>query len=192
MDRRQFYRVEDLVSLSYRVLEAEAFEEALASFERRGPVWFTLSDTLQREAEQLEAAIREVAEEHPRIAYCLELMDRKLELLGRLIAADREGLYDVPPRPAEISASGIAFANDERLEPGTLLELRIVLHPSFTAILTYGRVVRCERADGGEHPWRIAAAFEALREEDRDVIVSHVLRRQAERLRAQRQGDEGS
>ena len=64
----------------------------------------------------------------------------------------------------------------------------MLLMPSFTGILTYGTVVECEPVEDEEdYGYCLRVGFSHMRDVDRDALIRHLLRRQAESLRKRRQ-----
>jgi hypothetical protein len=78
---------------------------------------------------------------------------------------------------------------------GTPLEIRLLLLPALAGILAFGSVVECTEPPAGED--RAAGSrlmrvdFTHIRDEDRDLLIKHMLRRQGERLRQARAAAEG-
>ena len=98
-------------------------------------------------------------------------------------------MADQPASAVNLSASGMAFNAPEPTEIGTLLELKILL-PFFTGLILYAEVVACEKLlpKGGQAPvFQTRVTFQHLRERERDVLIRHVIQRQSEYLRQQRE-----
>ena len=88
-----------------------------------------------------------------------------------------------------LSGNGLAMAAKERYEPGTPIELRMLLFPEHYSILALAQVVRCERdQDVPEPAFVVALEFTRILEPDRDLIVRHLMKRQSEAIRQQRTG----
>lgn len=72
-----------------------------------------------------------------------------------------------------------------------MLEVKLLLLPTYTGILTYGTLVDCVEVEGeeadAEYPYRLRIDFSFMRESDRDALIRHVLLKQSEWLRARRE-----
>ena len=125
----------------------------------------------------------------PDVGRYLKALDGKIDLLGRAFMAGNSDLTEQRARLVNISASGMAFSTGEAISVGTILELKLLLLSSFTGILTYSEVVGCEQQQATETDpvFQIRVNFTHLRENDRDVLIRHILKRQSALLRAQRE-----
>lgn len=86
------------------------------------------------------------------------------------------------PAELSISESGVAFSYERALYVGNYLILQIIFLPSYTPVLVFARVTRCD-ADGKHY--RVAAEFFRLRDSNRQELAKHVLKAQvSQRKRA--------
>ena len=78
-------------------------------------------------------------------------------------------------------------------EPGTSLEIRMLLFPSFTGLLIYGTVIESSPASTDESSERYRhfarIEFSHIREQDRELLIRHLLRRQGDQMR-ERHGED--
>ncbi len=121
----------------------------------------------------------------PELAAWLERIERKLDVVLQVVAPE-SSLTEQPlePRDLSLSGSGVAFESDLDLDVGDELWLEIELPgPPSYRVCCLATVVSI----GDPCPdWRVAACFRAIREEDRDRIISHTLAVERESLRARR------
>ena len=84
-----------------------------------------------------------------------------------------------------LSASGVRFAIDEKVEIGDVIEIKMLL-PSYPpiGILTYGNVVRVNDAGNGQY--EIALHFLDMEDEVRNEIIKYAVKRQRDIIRKQR------
>ena len=74
------------------------------------------------------------------------------------------------------------------MEKGDTVRLSMVIYPSCSGILTYGRVVRCEpMKDTKPLQYDIAIEYVLINEADRDALVRHVLKLQSNYLRKKKE-----
>ncbi len=113
----------------------------------------------------------------------------KLALILERFNPDSESLLKVESKSVNISAAGICFTMDEKVEKGDLVEVKMFLpdiHP--VGITTYGRVVRA--IDDGCGQYKVALSFKDIEDDIRDEIVQYTLRRQRDIMKRQRNNKE--
>ncbi len=184
-DRRRYFRIDDEVSMKYRCLTKNEFVQILRESQAGFPDKIALSSTFASTSNQMKHLIENVRHRDADLSTCLKHINEKLDVLVRLLAANEQGLSDRPSHAVSLSASGIAFRGESEIPVGSILEIKLMLFPSFVSILTYGTVVHCQRDDDGEpdFPYRVSADFSHIQEEDRELMVKHVLQKQAQMLR---------
>ena len=93
-----------------------------------------------------------------------------------------------PVRRCNLSASGIAFQANEKLEAGTKLLLRMVLPPAYYYVVAYAEVIRSDQttrlAEGGKY--RVAVRFTYLMDRYREILIRHSFMREKEVLKERR------
>lgn len=193
-ERREFFRIEDQVTLSWRVVRDDAhLEEILAVMENQQPDRFVTAATFAANSLHMNRLLNTVRSSQPDLARYLQMLDEKLNQLAQLMVMEEGKVDQAPIRAVNLSAGGLAFYTDENLTRDSLIELRLVLHPEMTGILAVGKVVQCDTADpetASAGRYRLAIEIMHMRESDRDLMVKHILRKQtAERRRALEQGD---
>jgi hypothetical protein len=91
-----------------------------------------------------------------------------------------------PTHCINVSASGLNFRCEQAFAVGTLLELRLLLFPSFTRMLVYASVVRSLELPGELPPYDIGVEFAHIEENDRELLIKHVLQKESALLRQAR------
>ena len=188
-ERRRYFRIDDSALIKYRMLDAAELGHARA----RLAAHHVETDNLRAALEPLDARLAEMMpalrRESRVLAEAIELVNRKLTLLADAAALTQhvgDGKSDEhEPRAVNLSGGGLALCAREAMVAGTWLLVDLVLLPANHALRAIGRVTDT-RQRGGEYV--MGVEFEALREADRDALVSHALRKQAQRLREQREG----
>lgn len=188
-DRRQFFRIEDSIHLRYQQVPVEALNGRLQRLEQEFESNFTVVSALAAITQRMAGVLHRIDSMRPDIASYLKSLDEKIEVLGRAFLLQDSDIADHPAHAVNLSATGMAFHAEEPVELGELLELRILLLPSFTGILTYGEVVGCDEisAEDESLPYAVRVSFSHLRENDRDVLIRHVVKRQSAMLRKERE-----
>ena len=191
-ERRRFFRIDDSVRISLEPVDAEEVTERFERLERQLPGSFSLMTSLTAETQQAAAALRRIEGRSPDVAQCLKTIDRKIELLARALLYEEADIARRPIRPVNLSAGGVAIHTQEAYRPGLLVQIKMLLMPSFTGVVTFGKVVECraEPSPDGEFSHLLRIDFSHIREQDQDAIIRHVLMKQAEWLRHRRKMQE--
>jgi len=186
-ERREYFRIKDTVYLDYRVLEEGEMPPAEA--EQAWPEHLKVLNELSTVSRHVNAMVPKLREFYPDITQFLVALNQKVDLLVALVMANGVADPVQPNRQVHISAGGVDFHAPASVEAGRILELRLVLFPSYTALLLYGTVLRCEHHPERhpDLPFEIAVEFTHIRDPQRDAIVRHVTDRQSAMLREARQ-----
>ena len=194
-ERRSYFRIDDTVRMGLRRVPPEELAARLDRHEHDLAGNFTVMSSLAAVTAQMAAGLRRIESRDPDLAAYLRAIDQKIEVIGRAFIASEPDLVSEVAKPVNLSAGGMCAGVDEHYEPGTELEIRLLLFPSFTGLMIYGTVVGCgppeaDGADGGfSHLLRIE--FTHIREQDRELLIRHLLRRQSDLLRERQEQDAG-
>lgn len=193
-DRRSYFRIDDTVRMSLRRVPPEELEARLERLEHDLAGNFTVLSSLTAITAQMTAGLRRIENRDPDLAAYLRAIDQKIEVIGRAFIAAEPELVAEAAMPVNLSAGGMCAGVEEHYESGTDIEIRMLLFPSFTGLMIYGNVVECSPArvdhpsDRYQHLARIE--FTHIREQDRELLIRHLLRRQSDQLRdRQEKGD---
>jgi hypothetical protein len=196
-ERRRFFRIEDSVHLGLRVIPEAELAERVARLENNVAGSFGLMTGITALTQTVAACLRRIENRDPDVADYLKVLDRKIDLLARAFLSEEADIADKPARAVNLSAGGMAVHSREAMAEGTLLEIRLLLLPSYTGIVTYGAVVgsRPVAAEDGpdtdpEFPYLVRIDFSFMREPDRDALIRHILLKQGEWLRRRRERTE--
>ncbi len=188
-ERRRYCRIDDDVILRYRLISEQELPADVAALDTGLPNRFTLTATFAATSQQMELLLHSIQEQSVEVANYLRLLDRKLELVARAFLMQEIDVYKEPTCRVNLSAGGIGFNAEMPIKTDSLLEIEIILLPSYTGILAYGQAVHCrhEPDDHPDLPYRIGVEFCRLREKDCDLIVKHVLARESHLRRVARE-----
>lgn len=194
-DRREFFRMDDSVRLEVCLVPEEELEARLNRLESGMAGDFTVMSSLAAISASMAANMRKIEAQQPEVAAYLKAIDHKLEVIGRAFLAKESGLVAERAVPVNISAGGMAMGVNEDYASGSILEIKMLLFPSFTGILLYGTVVGEVAVDEEEaretgFARQLRIEFTHIREQDRDLLIRHILRKQGSELRAQREQQE--
>lgn len=110
---------------------------------------------------------------------------RAVRVSVHLIVQARRGddAHEMGAITENLSAGGALLRLGAALEAGSALTTRVLCGGDAGELDITGRVVRCDRVDGGERPYRVAIAFEDLPLRDEDRLVRFIFERQREMRR---------
>jgi hypothetical protein len=183
-DRRQYFRIEDTVGLHYEILTEREAEIRLASFAQEK---FDSPGRLQNAERQLQLLIDKLRIQHPEFAEAIELLNIKFNLLkeSQIETALEYGTQSFI-RKVNISASGISFDDESKIEIGRRMYMNITLLPSDLHVQTMGLVVDCLPSEINEDEWSIQVEFYGLKPSEEELMVQHVVKRQGRLLAGRR------
>jgi len=179
-ERRSFFRINDDVALTYRLVPNDALSDnaEIVELDEDEPV--TLTNGLEKMNEVSRIHFRHVEKESPEVARYFTFIEAKINLLAHHIMMANDELFVQSTQPVNISGSGVSFTVDEEFEKGDCLEVKFTLNPSMVTINTFSEVVSCQPS-GGE--FRVAVVFKKLRDADRDMLIRHVVKKQMNNIR---------
>jgi len=134
-------------------------------------------------------ALAKLRERDADLADFLQHLDNKMSMMLKQVRGGVSPLDAMVMHKANISANGIAFCADVPVRPGEIIEIHIVLLPSYTYVYSFGKVVSCEPSPEGEElgcRFRVGVEFVFLLDEDREKIVQHAFKQQSLVLRNSR------
>ncbi len=179
-DKRDFFRIQDTLFLDYRIVSSPEID---AGFGQRSPLFELFSD-LHRLDYEAQHLLRQIAERDRALAHYLKILNKRIDLIGKAVSLQ---IADESGRPTDVTLSegGMAFNCDEALNPGDWLSLRLVLQPAPLGLVLPAQVIRCEQLRDSPS-WIIAVSFDALDDQQRQLLARHILQKQAQDIRAAR------
>ncbi|MCG8324116.1 MAG: PilZ domain-containing protein [Thiotrichales bacterium] len=182
-ERRRYYRIKDLVSIHYQVLEGQNLQQELQEA-RIGYVKYSdLRNASQCIDARLDVIAGKLGKDNPLLAEALTLISRKFAIMELMTGDSKpEEVMQWPELEVSLSGSGIAFEVDQELLEDTPVKLEVILHPENHYITALGRVVSCRRNESGD-AFVVAVDYESISDEDREHIIHHILKRQMEDIR---------
>lgn len=186
-DRRRFFRINDTVGVSYRVLT----EDDLNNPANSSPDSLDAVGLITGYDGRIEALLSELRAVQPLVADLMDAFNHKLNGVVAQLQLDSDLVQRIAHKVQEvnISACGMAFATDETLPNGTLLAMDILLLPNNVHILTRAGVVGSAPASTGNgHHLRVE--FIDMESHDQETLIQHIVRRQVTLIRAMRQNEQ--
>lgn len=183
-DRRQYFRIDDEVDLYYRTIDPQQspsnsqVTENILTDE-------ALPQIMAATARDMHGLLKHIESTQPDIAAYLQLLNYKVDMLTDCVLRQHGHSSKHPPCQVNLSASGLAFASERELQYGEHLEMRIVLPASRALVTTCARVVQCRSNPDFDpkHPYLVSVVYLNMSEEDREVLIKHVIKRQMAQIR---------
>jgi hypothetical protein len=180
-EKREFFRVNDKILLKYRSWDADLDDSDQITY---ADIFGSGDMTDLRSQQALDA----VTSKNMQLGRYLQYINKRISDLTRYLI-----LQELRSDPncvsfVNIGGGGISFCSHMPISVGTNLHIDMLLVATCTGIVAQGRVVRSEKINaqikGGS--FITAVEFTTIEESDRDRLVRHILRRQAEDLKASR------
>jgi len=173
---RGYFRVPDMFPILYRKLALNAPTRSAKLFPAYGA----------------ETGANEPADEsiNPRLWNMLVTINTKLGMIMERLHLEQDGLIKAESIPVNISATGIRFIMDYRVELNDVLEIKMLLPTNPPAgVLAQGSVARVE--DRGNGSFDVSLNYIDMDDEVRDAIIQYTLNRQREIIRKERRKGSG-
>lgn len=180
-ERRRFFRIDDEVAISYRVISNDEMTKA-DGLKRNEVEPASLANELEKMNEVSRIHFRHVEKESPEVARYFSFIEAKINLLAHHIIMGTDELFVKTIQPVNISASGVSFSVNNALNAGDTVEIKFILTPSLTSIKTLSRVISCE-PEGDQ--FKVAVEYSQLSDEDRDLLIRHIVKKQMNDIREQ-------
>lgn len=180
-EKRKYFRINDKILLKYRAWDDEIDENNPMTYSDI----FGTGDMADLGSQK---ALDAVTTKSMQLGRYLQFLNKRISDLTRYLI-----LQELRSDPdcvsfVNIGGGGISFCSNDAISVGTNLHIDMLLVATCTGIVAQGRVVRSEKINtqmkGGG--FMTAVEFTKIDEADRDRLVRHVLRRQAEDLKASR------
>lgn len=183
-EKRRYFRVSDTINLLYKVVN-EIQVKQLSHVSSDVLSTCSLSAALEVLDQEAAALAPRLDRRDPEMFEYLKILDNKINLIVQSLSPRQEDFSEQDKREVNLSAAGVAFTNDVSIPVDTLLELRMVLTSCLAVIVAYGRVAQCKdiSQDNTEHPYAICVEYVNMKEEDRELLIKHVIKKQMQQLR---------
>jgi len=182
-ERRSYYRINDTVGLTYRLLGED--DEHPASLSDNLGV--SLTNLIAEIDHEFNQATNTLWHEHPVTAKALGLLNKKLSIIAaHSLQNEEQNLESYDEMMVNISGCGIAFDCAEQLKTGDKLLLSIALKPSHTILHLDGIVISCEKqlTNTGK-PYTLRVNFEG-NESAQEQLIQHIVQKQCAQIGEQK------
>ena len=188
-ERRRFFRIDDAINLYYKIVDKQ---DVIAASKMSDDVLSNCSlvtalEMLDQESRML---MFRVEKNEPEIAEYLKSLDSKISLLAQAVMRQGNDFSESKVCNTNISASGLAIEIDHSIEAGEYLEIKLLLTSCIAVILLYGKVVYCKKNtdEGAAMPYQVGIDYINLNDQDREILIKHIVKRQMQQIREQKAG----
>jgi len=187
-DRRRYFRINDKVSLKYRVVQGIDIKTEIKRTEHEKNNLADLKNVFNCIEAKIMSRIDRVEEVSPLVAELLGLYDKKLSLMESMIMHNDDRDNSITEKQqVNLSASGMSFESNTPINEDVNLKMELVLFPEYQFIPVYARVVDCrKKMDDNLYRFNISVDFVGICESDQEIIMQHVLGRQAKQIKNER------
>lgn len=191
-DRRRYFRINDKVSLKYRVIQGIDIETEIKRTEHEQNNLAEMKNAFNCIEAKIMGKMARIEEVSPLVAEILGLYDKKLSLIQSMIMHNDDKENSISEiQQVNLSASGMSFESNTPINDDVKLKMELILYPEFHFIPLYARVVDCKKKmDDNLYRFNIAVEFIGISETDQEIIMQHVLSRQAKLLKKERNENE--
>ena len=194
-DRRNFFRVDDQALLVYQMVSVDEMDAGIRQLEGGGFAPDGLASNYTAMDARLTGLLESLKESAPGIAECLELLNNKVNSvleLSSIFKDPGDHILEQAPRECNLSASGIAFVNEEALPADAIIFVRMVLPPDYAYVNAYARIVRSEplAEPQGAYRYMVAAEYAFLLDRHRELLIKKIMSKESLALRLRRAADD--
>jgi len=173
-ERRDAFRIDDRI---YLKVVTDGLDDKSVVDEKLSSHLSTLRE-LNYQSNHILAGIRK---NHPDISQYLALLDKKINILTRIVSMEQVGADVEPNMKVNISSSGLSFKSDVAYSEGRVLSIHMVLFPNYVTITCQAKVVYCQMEGDG---LRIALDFIDLDAAEMELLIRYMIEKQSEQLRS--------
>lgn len=172
-ERRNSFRINQDVIFDFRQVDIHTAEHMEPEQSVDDGVAMQLVAELRRIDREAQQLLKIVTDKQRLLGDYLQKLNNKIDLIARH-AVFAAGTNSQTLR-LNISEGGVAFNSDRALYKGNFLVLRMIFLPSYTPVIVFAVVSRCE---SDKDSFRIAAKFHRLRDQERQELARQILKAQ--------------
>ncbi|MDO6595061.1 PilZ domain-containing protein [Neptuniibacter sp. 1_MG-2023] len=181
-DRRQYFRIDQRVSLELKVIDESEIEHHPSPTQFGVSPNFLLLSELQEIDTQSQHLLRKISEKDSNVASFLQIMHDKIERIAQAIASNEMVIRNSAIQEVNLSEGGIQFRHKEPFNVDSFLSVKLVFPESCLGLLIYAQCCRSEAmADGS---FMTGIEFIKMPESCRMILARQIFESQA-RLKQQ-------
>lgn len=183
-ERRRFFRIDDEVNLYYKIVDEKTISQT-SHLSNNVLGNCSLSAALEMVSQEAGIMMNRIERNFPDIADYLKLIDSKIDLIAQAQMMQGTDFKEKDTRNVNLSASGLAFDCDEAIDIGDFLEIKMLLVSCMAVIVTYGKVIysKPKTTEDNQFSHVIGVDYVNMKEQDRELLIKHVVKRQMQQIR---------
>lgn len=172
-ERRQHFRVDDYIYFDYQIIDSTNLHaDQIVSKELLGASGLKYLEASQYFHDidlELAELTRSLSVKEPTIAHYLNLLNAKIDYLGRQVLIDEK----THSRKVNISLGGMAFKTKNKIKEKTRLKIIIYTKPKMIPVIVDANVVYSQFQS--ESWYRTAVEFSGLSNEQEQLLSQHIM-----------------
>jgi preprotein translocase subunit SecY len=187
-DRRRYFRIDDEVNLFYKKVE-EQHEIGSSYFSTNVLGACSLTAAMEMFSQESQLIINRLERNEPDIAEYLQVMENKIDLIAQAVVMQGTDFAEQGVRNINLSAAGLAFDCEEKLEEGQYLEIKMLLTSCMAVIATIAKVVNCKEnaQENSQYPFYVGVDYIRMKDQDRELLIKHVVKKQMQQIREKKE-----
>ncbi|MDP1774848.1 MAG: PilZ domain-containing protein [Methylobacter sp.] len=187
-ERRSFFRIDDEVNLFYKKIDEQLVTEPHHVSDNILNSC-SLTTALEMVSQESMSLLHRIEKNLPDVADYLRLIGTKIDLIAQAVMMQGFQFKESETRNVNISATGMAFNCEEQLKAGDYLEIKILLVSSMAVIVTYGKVIYSKNSESSDiqYPYFVGVDFIDMKDEDRELLIKYVVKKQLQQIRDKKQ-----
>lgn len=175
-ERRRFFRVDDTISLSYRLIDESTVNSGLNALVSQMSAEFSLAASLDVLSQQAALFIQRLESQNPEMMALYKILDGKINAIAQATMIIGSDVNPKNYQEVNLSATGLAFYQSSPLQIGQYLAIEIFLPTTVALILAYSKIINCQQIEPDR--FLISLDYTQIREDDQELLIKHVLRKQ--------------
>ena len=188
-ERRRFFRIDDTISLSYRLIDEETVSLGLKNAANI-PTEYSLAATLDVLSQEALRIMQRLEKPNDDLVELYKILDAKINAIAQTTMFRASNVNESNCQDVNLSASGVAFQQSSPLDIGLYLAIEMYLPSTLALIRVYGKVINCESLQPEQY--LISVEYTDINEEDQELLIKHVVRKQWQQLQEKRSRAESS
>jgi len=179
-ERRSYFRINDVVGLTYSRLESgEEFKTGIV-----GDAAMPMMELLAEVDQNFNQVNNALWREKPAIAQALGLLNRKISIIAaHALQSEDQPMDSYEEQMVNISGCGIAFHCSENFSTGTALKIRTVLKPSNIYLNFTAQVVACEALpEHSDQPYWLRVSLDNDDAGAQEQLIQHVVQKHCSQI----------
>lgn len=183
-NRRNYFRIDTTIDLDYRFLEADQLDHSLAESKQHR----VFDQQKESESYQIQLVLRKIESRLPELNQVIKVIMNRVEQLESRVHALDGGRYSVDGSQViaeykadrsmqqisvNLSASGVAWHQKERLSLSQALAITLYLGGEELPLATHAKVVHCDRE--AQDNYRIGIEFIFASDYYQERLVQYIM-----------------